>query len=317
MVIGPVLAEDKKDPTLEAWIVAARRAQEEKKNSKYADAAESAKQALRLAKHFGPLDSKLGSTYHLLGIIYRDWGHCAESRTNYKHAIAIWLQLPQPNPRYVFNSITSLVSVECECDDFAGAEKTYRAYQPELRHYRSNSLDDAQLLSLEAVLARGRKDYARSETLFRQSIEMMEKSPDVQQVELAVQRSSLSVVLEQEGRHADSLAESEHAITFLEHAAPLHHSLLAAINNAACSLAELGRRDESERMFQRALALAAQMYGEENRVTAKIMLSYARVLGENKESPAAADFRKKGIEAFRSALRRDNGTVDVEDLRKK
>jgi tetratricopeptide (TPR) repeat protein len=90
---------------------------------------------------------------------------------------------------------------------------------------------------------------------------------------------------------------------------------VAAYNNAACSLADMGRLDESERMFQRALAMASDIYGEDNHVTAKIMLSYARVLREKKESPAAAELQKKGSEAFRRALNRDNGTVDAEELR--
>jgi hypothetical protein len=45
------------------------------------------------------------------------------------------------------------------------------------------------------------------------------------------------------------------------------------------------------------------------------MLSYARVLRENKQTPASANWQKRGAEAFRRALARDNGMVDLEELR--
>ena len=194
------------------------------------------------------------------------------------------------------------------------ADKAFRTYASELQRYRSDSLDEAKLLSLRAVLARGRKNYGQAEALFRQTIEVMEHTPHASPVEIAVERGNLAVALDKEKRYAESLAESERAIAILEQAAPRHPSLVASLNNAACSLADLGRRDESERVFQRALAAAADLYGEDNRVTAKIMLSYARVLRENKESPAAADWQKRGVEVYRRSLMRDNGTVDMEEL---
>jgi len=299
------------------WITVARQAQQQVKDNHFAEAADTAKKALQLAKRFGSSDPKLASTYHLLGIIYRDWGHCAESRSNYSHAIAIWLRQPVANPRYIFNSITSLISVMCECDEFEPAEKLYRTYRAELERYTSDSLDEAKLVSLRGVLARGRKDYAGSEALLRQAIALMEKSPLSTPLEVVVQRSSLAVLLDKQGHHAESLTESMRAIDFLERNSPRHPSLLASINNAACSLADLGRREEAERMFKRALEMGRELYGEDNRVTAKIMLSYSRVLRENNETPAAADYLKKGTEAFRRSLTRDSATVDVEELRKK
>jgi tetratricopeptide (TPR) repeat protein len=300
-----------------AWITVARQAQQQVRDNQFAEAADSGKKALQLAKRFGSSDPKLGSTYHLLGLIYRDWGHCAESRSNYSHAIAIWLRQPVANPRYIFNSITSLISVMCECDEYESGEKVYRTYRVDLQKYTSDSLDEAKLIALRGILARGRKDYAGSEVLLRQSIALMEKSPLATQLDIAIQRSSLAVLLDKQGHHVESLAESMRAIDFLEHNSPKHPSLLASINNAACSLADLGRREEAARMFKRALEMGRELYGEDNRVTAKVMLSYSRVLRENNETPAAADYLKKGTEAFRRSLTRDSATVDVEELRKK
>jgi tetratricopeptide (TPR) repeat protein len=309
----PLMAQDQTPGS--AWLPLARQAQAQLKEARFAEAAESAKQALQAAKHYGPSDSRVASTHHLLGLIYRDWGRCPEARTNYVHAIAIWKRQSEPNPRYLFNSITNLIGVLCECDEFEAAEKAYRTYASDLERDRSDSMDDARLLSLRAVLARVRKDYPRAETLFHQSIELMEKSPKAKPVDIEAERNNLAVIFDKEGRYAESLAASERTLAFFEQNAPRHPSLVASLNNAACSLASLGRKDESERMFERALKAAADLYGEDNRLSAKIMLSYAQVLHSNKESPAAEAWHKKGTEAFRRSLARDHGTVDVEDLK--
>jgi tetratricopeptide (TPR) repeat protein len=315
LAIFPLPAQDqpKVDIAVE-WLHVALQAQKFERESRFAEAAEAGKRALQLAKHFDSSDSRLAVTYHLLGLIYRDSGHCAESRADFTHAIAIWHKLPHPTPRYIFNSVTSLISTMCECDDFQAAEKAFRNYQADLQKYRQDQLDDAKILSLRAVLARGKKDYGRSDTLYRQTLDLLEKIPEATPVEIASERSSLAVILNKEGRPEESLAESLHAIAFFEKNAPKHPSMVASLNNAACALADLGRKDESERMFQRALGAANELYGEDNRATAKIILNYAGILRQNQQGPAAETWQKRGADAFRRALRRDTATVDVVDL---
>jgi tetratricopeptide (TPR) repeat protein len=309
----PLMAEDQ--ALIPGWAPLALKAQAQLWEGRFAEAAESAQTAMKLAKHSGPPDKRLASNYHLLGVVYREWGHCAESRANYLHAIAIWRKLPDANRAYAFRSITSLISVMVECDDFPAAEKMFRAYEPELERDGSAQIDRANMLSLRAAIARHKKDYQRSESLYRQSIELLEKTPEAKPIDIAVEWSSLAVVLAKEGRQVESLAESDRAIDFFERSAPRHPSLVASLNNAACTLADMGRRDESERLFRRALAGAEDLYGEDSRITAKIILSYARLLRESKEPSAAADLQKRGAEAFRHALARDNGTVDAAELK--
>jgi len=316
MAIFPLIAADQgqEDPAA-AWRSVAVRAQTLLRQGRFAEAADSGKHALQMAKHFGPLDLRLAGTYHVLGTVYREWSHCAEARSNYLHAIAIWRKHPDPNPQFIFNSVTNFLSALCECDDYQGAQKGFRTYETELKRYATDPLDQARLLSLQGVLARGRKDYAKGEAYFRQSLDLMNRTRGASPLDIAQERTNLSVVLDKEGRVAESLAESERAIAFFEENFPNHPTLIAALNNAACALADLGRMNESERMFERTLARSMEMYGEDNHVTAKIMLSYARVLRENKQTPASANWQKRGAEAFRRALARDNGMVDLEELR--
>jgi len=310
-------AENPSGDAQSAWMTEALQAQELLHHHQFPQAAESGERALRLAKHFGPADRRVASTHHLLGLIYRDWGHCAEARTNYSRAIAIWRKQAEATHRYLFNAMTNLISVTCECDDFVAADKAFQRYGPDLRRYRSDALDDARVLSLEGVLARNHKDYGRAESLFKQAIVIMEHSPETAPVDLVAERSSLGVIYDKEGRYEEALVESSRAIEYFEKNAPLHPALMASYNNAACSLASLGRNSESQRRFEQALEMGKTLYGEDNHVTAKIMLSYARVLRDNRQSPAASAWQKRGAEAFRRSLARQQGTVDMEDLRKK
>lgn len=311
LTILPLAGEDQPSD----WVLVARQAQTLARQARYSEAAVVAKRALQLAKSYGPTDSRLASTYHLLGLIYREWGYCAEARSYYSHAVAIWKRQSDPNPRFVFNAMTNLLSLLGECEDYPAAEKAFRLYRSDLERYRTNPLDDARILSIQAVLAGGKNQYQRAETLFRQTLDLMAKTPEAKPLDIAGERSNLAVILCKERRYAESLEESERAIEYFEKAAPRHPVMVASLNNAACSLASLGRKEEAERMFQRALQAASDLYGEDNRITAKIMLSYAKVLRENQEMPAAEAYQKRGSEVFRRSLVHDNGTVDAEELK--
>jgi tetratricopeptide (TPR) repeat protein len=298
-----------------AWGLAAVQAQTLFRQHKLAEAAESAKRALRIAKHDGDSNSHLAASYHQLGNIYRDWGHCTAAKANYSHSIAVWEKLPGAKPQYVFNSIISLLGTLCECNQFAVAEKTFRAYESKLQSSLSGPLDEVQLVSMRATILRARKNYVQAEAYYRQAISLLEQTPGSNPSQSEEVRVDLAAVLDQQGRHAESLAESEHVIAFLDHSqSPRAATLVASLNNAACSLADLGRKKESELMFERALSAATEVFGPDSRFAAKIMLNYARVLRENKEIPAAEAMQKKGAEAFRRAVIRDNATVDIGDL---
>jgi tetratricopeptide (TPR) repeat protein len=283
----------------------------------YAEAATTGKRAVQLARKFGAADSRLGNSYYLLGVVFRDWGHCAESRANYLSAIAVWHRQPKLDEPHLFHTVAGLVSVLAECDDFPAAAKAFHTYEADLRRVGPDPGDQAQLISLEATLARGRKDYAKSESLFRQAIELLDRTPGSSRIEVMGFHNSRSVALTRMGRNKEALSEALLAADFFERVAPRHASYIAALNNAACILADLNRRDESQRVFEKALAAATDLYGEDNRILAQIMLSYARVLRENHETPAATEWRKRGAEAYRRSILRDSQTVDIHELQMK
>lgn len=77
----------------------------------------------------------------------------------------------------------------------------------------------------------------------------------------------------------------------------------------------MGRNEESERYFRRALLIAQDLYGEYNRVSIAIMSSYARVLRTNNQPHAAAEWQKRSEEATRRSAAVHVETVDAEELR--
>ena len=311
-----VRAEDQARPQLAtAWNSASVQAREYLEQNRFGEAVESGKQALQLAQRFAPPDTRLAGTYELLGDIYRRWRRCGDARANYAHAIAIWRRQSAQNSRHVFNSVTDLIALSCECDDYVAAERAFRIYEAEIQHYRSGLMDDAKVITLRAVLALHKNNYASAETLFRQALELMMASPDSSPIEIAIERSSLAAVLDKEGRHLDSLAEAQTAVASFEVTAPQHPAFVTSLNNAACSLARLGRFDESARMFERTSAAAVALYGNDNQVVAKIMLNYASLLRTNGQSLLAAHWQKRGSNTLHRSLIRDSAAIDVEELR--
>ncbi len=298
------------------WGIQAHAAQEEFLDHKLAAAELSAKRGVQIAKRFGGADNRLAVSYYQLGNIYRDWGHCSESRANYMRAIAVWEKQPGTQPHYIFNTIVSMLGALCECDQFDVAEKMLRQYDSLLERYHSVPLDEVQILTVRATMLRARKNYKQAENYYREAIRLLEETPGATPLRIEEVRINLAMVLDKEGHRAESLAESERVIQFLDSNGASRPALMfGVLNNAACTLADLGKLQESERMFEQALQTATDAFGPDSRFTAKIMLNYARVLRENKETPAAEAFEKRGAAAFRRAVLQDHATVDVTDLR--
>jgi tetratricopeptide (TPR) repeat protein len=256
----------------------------------------------------------VANSYFLLGLIHHDWAHCAESRSNYVLAIATLRRQSDPDVEHIFNAEFTLISGLCECEDFEAARNTFRTYQPDLVKYARGAIGQARLLSLEAAILYGRRKYAGAERLLLEAIDL-EKTSATSSVQLAVDHSTLSTVLLKEGRYSEALAQVQPAIEYFEHSAPRHPSMVVSLNNAACILAKMGRNEESLRHYQRALRIAQDLYGDDNRVSATIMRGYARVLRTNNQPQASAEWQKRSAEATRRSAPAGMATVDAEELR--
>lgn len=298
------------------WSYWIRRADALHQQGDFAQSIEAGQHALKIARDSDRSEAHVALSYMVLGSVYRDWGRCSDANNNYLRAVTLFEKLPKPNAGYAFSAIVGLINTASECEQYRAAEKLYHAHSAALERFRAGPLDDAKILSIQGGIARGKKRFAEAEDYFRRALQLMERTPGATLADLAETRSCMALMLDHQGRHEEALAESQRAIADLETASPRSVMLPAALNNAGCVLMELQRWDEAERLYQRALQLARELFGEDNRNTAEIMLNYSLALRKNKELPAAESLKQKGIESYRRSLMHDNQTVDVKDLMK-
>jgi tetratricopeptide (TPR) repeat protein len=297
----------------DSWSVLIQQADTFHVQLKLADAERSGRQALAAANATAS-DARLPLTYAVLASIYRDQGRCSDSRASYSLAIALYEKQVNPSPRYVFRAIVGLIDAACECDDFTAAERLFRVYSAQLQKYRTGLSDDAWILEIQAGIARGQKGYAVAEQGFRRAIAVLEENEPGSLGDIVELRNNMAMMVGRQGRTREALKELELVVSQMETISPRFITLPSAMNNVGVLLNQLGSTQEASLVFERALTLAIDLYGEDNRRTAMIMLNYAAVLRTNKEDERAAALQEKAQNAYRASIRRDSQTVDVRDL---
>jgi len=280
----------------------------------FAAAANAAKQALTVIGGLVQNDPRRATTYALLGDIYRGWGwRCGETRANYARSLAIWENQPQPDPERVFTALVSLIGAAISCGE--DGPKLLHDRHRELQHLRSGPADSAKILLLQAAVSDRRKHYGEAADLLRQALTILQQAPGDNTRGIAELRYLLSDDLRYVGRYQQSLDEAQRAVASFEIIDPHSPSLPMALNSVACTLFLLGRNEESSQVFQRALDLSRNTFGEETRPTAMVMLNYATVLHALKESSEAQAMERRGNQIWQRASLVDRETVDVEELR--
>jgi tetratricopeptide (TPR) repeat protein len=259
----------------DVWASLVREAGSFQHDYQFGKAAEIAGRAWAAARQFAPNDPRRAMTHLLLANIYHDWGHCAESRANYAYAAAIWQKSSPPDSKAIFIAVMRQISGALECNNLPAAENLFQTHSDELQHFRSGPLDDATVLQLQSSIALRRGRYGEAENLARKALGIFESSPGAQAADTADMRNLLSLAASKRHRYLESFAEAQRAMALLEAADPRNPCLVASLNNAAYALHLLRRIDESAGFYQRALDLSREVLGEENRVTAIILLNYA------------------------------------------
>ena len=309
----PLRAEE--PDSFQVWGSLVLRAHRLNEQGKSGEAIDVAKRALEIAKSFGPNDTNIAVTHQMLGIAYRDSGDCSESRASFSRAIAIWQAQPDPPKNHLFNSMISLLNGVSECGDSAGAEKLYRLYREPLEQSVSGPLDRGRLEAFQAFIARSKKRYAEAEAHLRRALSIYDELPKPPVRDISQTEASLGVILDLERRLPEALEYEVKAVEGLMETAPHNLGTIAALNNVACTLSRLGRGAEAERYLATATEMATRQMGENNVITAQILLNYSRILKENKQTEEAEAMLKRAKAASHQAALRDNQTVDIQDLK--
>jgi tetratricopeptide (TPR) repeat protein len=298
------------------WFTGMSRATELTQDHRYAEALKAAQGALAAVRHTdSKTDTRAADAWHLIGSIERDMGSCQESRASFAHAIDAWEQLEPARPELFFASTMSLLNTLCECDMPRDAEKTLNRYEAKLEAFAADPLHKVQLVAVRGTIARHLGRNPAAEAYRRQEIELLKAIPGAKPELTEKARIDLAEMLRQQGRTAEATAMAEEVLRFVDRSDDIHNpAMLTTLNNTACLLDELGHKDEAVRMLGRAVTEARIVYGEDTRLTAKIMMNYAAALRASRQNPKAAQMEQQAQAMFRRTLLRDGATVDVADL---
>jgi tetratricopeptide (TPR) repeat protein len=311
----PLRAADPDSESFQVWGALVLRAHRLNEQGKPGEAIDVAKKAMEIAKSFGPNDSNIAVTHQMLGIAYRDAGDCAESRASFTRAIAVWQAQTDPPKKHMFNAIISLLNGACECGEFALAEKLYRVYKEPLEQSMGGPLDRGRFEAFQASIARSKKRFAEAEAHLREALKIYDEMPKPPVRDVSQTEASLGVILDLERRLPEALEYELKALDGLMETAPHNLGTIAAFNNVACTLSRLGRGSEAERYLATATGMATQQLGENNVISAQILLNYSRILKENKQTAEADAMLKRAKAASHQAALRDNQTVNIQDLK--
>lgn len=294
----------------ETWAV---RADQLNQDHRFAEAAQAAKHALAATRDSDPNSSRRAISYQVLGGVYRSWGRCPEARAYLARAVDTYKRQPNPDPLLVFNALTSLIGETIACDAHAGS-RLVRDYYQDLQQYRSGPRDDARILLLQAGASSVRGQYAEAEGYMHQAIDKIRQVPGAPRTDIAELTQIRAATLWHLGRYQESLAQAQAAIDLFQGDDAHYISLPMALNVAAMALFSLGRKEESAQVYERALGLAKEIFGEEDRVTGLLQVNYAQVLRSLKRSAEAKAMKREGSDAYRRASLRDDRIIDVQLL---
>ena len=300
------------------WSTSVKRSEQLDAEGRFPEAAEAAKLALQSAQSFGPTDSRRAIAYLSLGTVYRDWLQCDQSPASLAAGARIWKQQANPDPKdaiYAFATLSSLISEVNECGDPEAAESLFHAYRDDLQRFRSSPLDDARILRLQGEFSRRQRHNGEAQVFFEQALQIMERTGGANPARIAETRSALATVLTDLGRPERALQVAQQAVAGLEQIDALHPALPDALNTFAYAQFKAGRRQEAARTYQRGVSLARQIFGDDNRMTAVLMINYAVVLKALKRNSEAAAINHEGQEAYRRISLRNARTTDVEELK--
>ena len=152
-------------------------------------------------------------------------------------------------------------------------------------------IDHLHLMRNRLMLARTEfllKNYAASEQILREEIEIREQSPNVSDAELAVACSFLAEQYYLNGRLSEAEAVYERTLELRRATRPAgHRSLGEMANRLAVIKSARGAFKESDSLFREALSSLEQVCGEEHPEVARVLNDLAESLfAQNKVEPA-------------------------------
>jgi tetratricopeptide (TPR) repeat protein len=305
----------------EAWRTALHRADELRKERRFAEAERAFQTALDEARHLEQDWVPAATVYHNLAGLYQDMGSCDLAVRAYQRSIDLWKKAGAPGEPYLFRTANDLVALYLGCGAVRDAERQYDALVAPAIAARAGcdrDPDCAKALGNRGAIAFARRRYPEARKWYEEALAIRQRiasEPTEPPGEIAILWNNIALTLLRSGDLDQALAFSRRSVAALESTAQAAPRLLvsALLNNAGIYL-RTPQWAEAQPLLDRALAVA-QSLGTEHPLTAAVMTSYAAMLKKahrNKEAAVMKSrVRELSIRSFHGAARQ---TVDVQEF---
>jgi tetratricopeptide (TPR) repeat protein len=267
--------------------------------------------AVHAAEHLPALDPRLPSTIHALGFMYQEQGNYAQATRMYLRAIRLWERIGPSQHDALLRSTDNLIGTYVEAHDYRAASKLLTARLPEMEQSATDWRAQATFLNMRSSLAYMDQNYGETERLLRESLALWEQHGPDESSNMAIVLMNLSHVIGTRKRYQEALDVALRADAALERPDPTSGTLLVrSLDYTAVLYVKLGRPNDAERYYGRALAMAREVFGPEGSVLGEIMLRYSAVLRALQRNAEAARMAREARDVIsRSGEKRD--TVDI------
>jgi tetratricopeptide (TPR) repeat protein len=218
-----------------------------------------------------------------MGSVYRSLGLYPSSAALFERSVATRRVLAS-DPEELGESLLYLGIVKTDLGDVAGAESVLEeALALYTATFGDASLGVAQVLEYQSQLAHSRQDYAKAESLARQSLAILDATTQPYPEEMrAIRLNSLSMAIQQ-GRaaHAEAKIYLREALDITRRVLDAGHPRVAqAANNLAMAHYRAGEFAEAEPLMREALERNRVIFGSAHPEVITTLNNLALLLGD-------------------------------------
>ena len=272
--------------------------------------------ALADSTRFGPPAQAL--FYNDLGSLFYERGRLLDSEYQYRAAWAKVRSVAPPGDRLAVRIGINLAASLVESGQEAAAQRVLDTIATEGLD-KADGLDVARLFSFVGSLALRRREYGKSEDLFREAMARLTGLDDAGSMEVRVMQrvglASLYIATERKGEAAGQSALAVAELDSIPSPSPV--TTIATLRQAANLYCRDGEFDKAGPLFRRAIAVAETSFGRDFGLRVGVLYDYAAALRRMKlQREARAIVKQANTIAPRS--RRENlstFTLDAGSLR--
>ncbi len=279
---------------------------------KYAEAAASAHEALRVAEAtFGPEDARTATSLNNLAFLYDKQGRYAVAEPLYRRALAIREKTLGPEHPDVAQSLNNLAALYCAQGRYAEAEPVYkRALAIDEKALGPEHPDLGTDLNNLAELYRAQGRYAEAEPVFRRALAIWEKALGPDHPDVATALNNLAQLYDSQGKYAEAEPLYRRSLAIVEKAlGPEHRYVATSLNNLALLYYAQGKYAEAEPLYRRALAIREKALGSEHPDVAQSLNNLAELYRVQGKYAEAEPLYRRALALYEKALGPDHPDV--------